>query len=152
MKIDLETCLAIMLIFGLPGCSSAPDEWQKNRPAVIQTTGQVLYKGKPVDSASVFFAAEDNSRSGYALTDKGGRFRLTTFEEGDGVVPGRHRVTITKVVVETDQPPDADDKIPVKVTRHVFLPEKYGDAQTSPLFAEVTVRGPNDFVFDLVDP
>ena len=53
--------------------------------------------GPAVAAANVMFACTAG-RPAYAITDAAGRFRLTTFSEGDGALAGEHTVTISKYV------------------------------------------------------
>jgi hypothetical protein len=127
----------------------------------------VEYQRQPVSRAIVTFVARDESRgkefSAVGLTDDRGRFTLQTFRPRDGAIAGSHRVMIEKRSLGGGQA--GDDKIPTnreeyeaqraaqagppKVVSH--LPAKYGSAETSGLTAEVTAKGPNDFVLRLDD-
>jgi len=62
--------------------------------------------------------------------DENGRFTLTTFDKGDGVITGTHRVSVTAV-----------ESVSEKSNRW-YAPKKYSEAGTSGL--EVTIDGPKD--------
>ena len=64
----------------------------------VRCEGQVLLDGEPLPGATVMFIPEDGSRVATGRTDTEGYFRLTTFEPGDGALPGEHRVTVTAFV------------------------------------------------------
>lgn len=78
-------------------------------------------------------------------TDAEGRFELTTFEPGDGAVPGNHSVLIAKDEID---PEDQDAEYPRWIP---VLPLRYR-SDGAPVY-NVTVRKdePNDFRFDLTD-
>ncbi|MCH8830716.1 MAG: carboxypeptidase regulatory-like domain-containing protein, partial [Planctomycetes bacterium] len=65
-----------LLAFGLilvSGCSSDED-----RPDTIPVSGTVMYKGKPVEGATVTFRNPEASRPASGVTDSKGKFQLTT--------------------------------------------------------------------------
>ena len=133
------------------GCSQGPEE-NPNWPKRVPASGTVLYQGKPVEGAEVTFTATSANSTGAAKTDADGRFSLTTYIEGDGVVPGPQAVAIRRVEVIDNTPEDVDLSAggvagPQKVTW--LIPEKYSNATKSGLTAEVTESGPNEFTFDL---
>lgn len=148
-------CLVLVGVF-TSGCSRYhEDKWSRARPRTVRAAGVVEYQGKPVEGAIVTFISrvEDRNREydarGY--TDAKGRFRLKTFREDDGAVVGTHRVRIEKDTMEatsasTNGGPAASA---MKLIRH--LPKRYGSFDTSGLTAEVTQKGPNQFVFQLED-
>jgi len=78
-------------------------------------------------------AQERHAASGTIQAD--GAFTLTTFETGDGALPGDYKVVLT-VFKNRD-------------TRERLLADKYYSAETTPLTASVTSSGPNEFSFTL---
>jgi hypothetical protein len=99
------------------------------RPARVPVSGNVTIDGKPVTRGSISFRPVQGRLSGGQL-DEHGRFSLTTFEPGDGCVPGSHRVTVHS----TDQ-----------INRSTLrwnVPKKYKDKSTSDI--EVSIDGPTD--------
>ena len=123
---------------------------------VVKVAGTVTYEGKPIEGASVVFGPDGEGRAATGMTDANGRFQLTTLQPGDGALPGRYKVAVSKVEVENAMsaeeakawfqknggpPPGGNIKN--------RLPEKYKDMQSSELSAEVTQGGKNDFAFDL---
>jgi hypothetical protein len=146
--------------FTMIGCDSKP----QRSAEVVPASGVVTMNGQPLAGAAVtFHPASGNGGGGApgskpaarAKTDAEGRFRLWTFDENDGAVPGEHKVTINKVeMTAPDVDPDAPDYNPKreapepKVTYIVL--EKFGNPQTSGLTATVNPDGPNDDLrFDL---
>lgn len=145
--------VVISILIG-PGCGSrGGDRWTKDRPPVHFTSGQVLLDGEPVDGATVTFQPIDQGgKPGFAVTDKKGNFEVQTFDPGDGLTAGKHRVSIQKtemvdssgnVVREVkDEGTDLKEK-------H-FLPEKYADFTTSGLEVEIKADTKNKLEpFDL---
>lgn len=138
-------CLAAGLL--LAGCKPGA-----NRPRTAPVKGEVTLKGVPVAGAAVSFQAKDGSRSSIGITDESGRYELTTFERGDGAVPGDYRVAITKFTQADVQSTTADGKYdppagPIPDPKNE-LPAKYATADKSGL--ETTVaEGPNTANFDL---
>jgi hypothetical protein len=114
-------CLFLFSVAAV-GCSDG-------RPKRVPVAGRVLIDGKPLTTGSVFFIPA-NDRAATGQIDSEGRFKLTTFEENDGCVCGKHRVT-----VNGSQSKGSD----------AFLwlaPPKYKDPNKSGLDVEIT--GPTD--------
>lgn len=88
---------AVMCLL-VAGCSGGSD-----RPAVAQVRGVVTCKGQPVPEASVKFIPQEKSdatgggRAASGETAADGTFVLSTFEEGDGAVPGKHTVLVAEI-------------------------------------------------------
>jgi hypothetical protein len=79
------------------------------------------------------------------LTDAAGKFTLRTFADGDGAMPGTHRVT----VVKNDAPPiTPDNPYPILQNR---LPLRYGQASQSGLQFEVRSGETPHFRLELAD-
>lgn len=91
------TTVVLLLILLAPGCGNN-DEY-----ATVPVSGVVTCKGKPVANATVNFSplrgqgrAEDKTgRLALGMTDKDGRFTLTTYENNDGAIVGKHVVTVS---------------------------------------------------------
>ncbi len=131
------------------GCSSH-DSSVPGRQKTYPVEGVVLYKGKPVEGATVVFNSSTENRGATALTDAKGRFALTTFKPGDGAVAGKHQVQISKIEIEKG--PERDpEATPLPVKEIYLLPKKYGSFQTSGLTADVSTTGKNRFEFKLGD-
>lgn len=117
---------------------------RQTRPVAVK--GMVRYRGAPVEGARVLFIPH-NTRPSSATTDAHGCFKLGTFSPSDGAMVGEHSVCISKAIVEES---DAKSHSPYKKPKSL-LPIVYGTPMTSPLKAHVTLRGPNEFTFDLQD-
>jgi hypothetical protein len=136
------------------GCGSK-DPLEGERPRVVPATGRVLYRGQPVEGAKVTFTNSAAGVSGYGETGPDGRFRLTTFKEGDGVVPGTQRVAVRKVEVIDRSKPGFDystsSEVPPPPEERWLIPRRYGNVATSGLTVEVAEGAKNDFVLELKD-
>jgi hypothetical protein len=113
-------------------------------PKTIAVSGKVTYKSKPLDGAAVGFIATKGP-SASAVTDANGAYKLTTYKNGDGAVPGEYAVTITKVI---DPNPGASYLDPNSAKLKSLIPEKYGEIKTSGFTAKVE-KGKQEFIFNL---
>jgi hypothetical protein len=132
------------------GCSAKP---ANQRPKVVPVRGVVRLNGKPLDRARVTFAHTTAGISAYGETDAEGVFNLTTFEPGDGAVPGQYHVAVSKV--EEPHRTGANNAPPVfqhgAGGQHArwLIPQRYSNLTTSKLTADVPEAGTNDIVLDL---
>jgi hypothetical protein len=107
------------------------------RPDTLPVTGYVKLDGNPVGGLDVvFYPAEGLGAVG--TTDANGKFTLSTFELGDGALPGWHGVAIW-VSGQSDLQTPVHGKI---------IPLKYSDYKTSNLNCEVR-EGMEPPVFNL---
>jgi hypothetical protein len=126
----------------LVGCGPA-------MPPTAPTKGTVLYRGDPLPNARVVFTPEEG-RPAVGTSDAQGRFMLSTFQENDGAVPGRHRVAVM-----AGDPPEGPPPMPgtPEAAHHQpagpRLPEKYADPATSGLAFEVKPDVTNEFTLEL---
>jgi hypothetical protein len=80
----------------LSGCSDP------NRFDVAETRGRIVCEGQPVPHARVFFEPLQTSESAivgkqaFAVAGADGTFVLSTYEENDGAVVGKHRVRVDR--------------------------------------------------------
>jgi hypothetical protein len=74
-------------------------------------TGTVTMDGQPLSGATVVFNPEGGGGGQIAtgLTDGGGKFTMGTIKKGDGVRPGKYRVTVTKTAEKPKPVPYAGD-------------------------------------------
>jgi hypothetical protein len=140
---EIRTFLVILFGAILAGCDSSPAG-----PETVAVTGTVTFRGSPVEGANVIFQPLDESDStlaSQAVTDRNGRFELTTHVGAGkfkpGIVPGKYAVTITKLdtasISSTAAPPKN------------MLPQKYANSNTSGLTANVSSAESNGFNFSL---
>jgi hypothetical protein len=110
-------------------------------PKIVPVSGQVMIDGEPMAAGVVGYVqvvpSEGRAASG-TIDPETGRFKLTTWKEGDGCIVGTHRVTVT--VRQT-----------VGVESISLIPENYDDLSKTDL--EVTIDGPIDsLVIELTGP
>jgi hypothetical protein len=114
-------------------------------PKSVTVTGDVTYRGKPVNEATVLFMST-KTRPADGTTDAQGRFEMKTFVSEDGAKADEQVVCVTKTVPD---PRVAKDSPYAK--RMSILPGRYATPVQSPLKASVTLAGPNEFHFELTD-
>jgi hypothetical protein len=95
------------------------------RPARVPASGRVLIDGEPLEYGFVQVVPEGD-RAATGQLGPGGRFTLTTFDNDDGVVPGKHKVAVI-----------ATESIDASSQRW-HAPKKYMSTETSELEIEVT--------------
>lgn len=145
--------VALLCLVMAVGCGAdAKPAW---RPKVVHAGGVVRYQGQPLEGALVTFSNPKLSASASGRTDAEGKFTLTTFESGDGAVPGKHLVSVSKVqtpdqVVDKSSAPTVRNARtgPPKQTRWL-IPKRYGNASTSGLTVDVGESGSTDIVLEL---
>lgn len=133
-------CIIITIVTG--GCSRQANKWTKRRPPTFRATGIVTCDGVAIDNAVVSFDSLEHNLTAVGRTDTKGGFTLKTFEPGDGVTSGEHRVRITKIEVT------AYDKDGTPLGEVNRLPERYAD-DSGKLQATVEPKQGNVFRFDL---
>jgi hypothetical protein len=60
----------------------------------VPVKGKVTYKGQPLAQGEVVFEP-DGGREAHGSIQPDGTFELSTFKQGDGAVPGVHRVGVS---------------------------------------------------------
>lgn len=134
----LWACVALAGASLLAGCGGKHE--------VVPVEGKVTYNGTPLRFGSVAFQPEIGPRaSGDIQPD--GTFRLSTYGQFDGAIPGKHRVSV--VCAEHQDPAAAKKNVdPEGTFGRPLIPEKYYFPETSGL--EVEVKDQNaPFVFSL---
>lgn len=91
----------------------------------VLVSGTVLIDNEPLPNAYVKFIPTEG-RPSLATTDEMGRFTLTCHDENDGVVIGKHRMTVKAI-----------DQISSTSTRW-RSPKIYSSLETTPLECEIT--------------
>jgi len=125
--------LSVATLLAAAGCGSG-------RPTTIPVTGVVTLDGKPIAGASVMFEPEAGGRPATGTTDSSGKFTLKTFEAGDGALPGKHRISVSKsemTGVQADKEGLSGPADPGGPKEINYIPKKYANPKTSGLTAEV---------------
>ena len=122
----LSGCAALAALL-LAGCDG--------RPRRVPVAGKILIDGKPLTSGFVQMVPAD-ARPAYGKIQPDGSFRMTTFDEDDGCVPGEHKVTV--IAYE-----------PLGATKTRWLvPAKYQDAATTDKTVKIE-KAVEDLVIEL---
>ncbi len=103
------------------------------RPEVYPVEGQVFAGARPAARGTITFHPAGGTAEQYRPTgriDEQGKFKLTTFKEGDGAPAGEYRVTVVWYLATRQSA--QEDPVPVN-----YLPPRYASAETSPLRATV---------------
>jgi hypothetical protein len=121
-RLNFLAC-GLLAMIAMAGCGSGG-------PRTYRIPGKLVYDdGSPVTGASVVLQTKVNDKvvdaRGMATPD--GKFELSTFKEGDGVVAGEHQVSISPVPIPEGTKPLGPP-----------IPAKYWDFATSQLTTSVT--------------
>jgi hypothetical protein len=123
-------CL-ITLVSGCGGLEEFP---------VAKVTGVVQCEGKPLGNVQVFFeplvdgGSAIVGKQGYATANEKGEFTVTTYNDGDGAVVGKHKVHVLA--------PNAEYNRGFKCNCEL-------DSETKPILIEVKKGEANKFTLDL---
>ncbi|MDX1943842.1 MAG: hypothetical protein SFU86_00430 [Pirellulaceae bacterium] len=126
-----DTMRALAAIGGLLLLAGCGDDL----PRRVPVSGQVLFDGGPCPGRGTVYFLPLEGAEGFPLRPAtaefgvDGKFRVATFDAGDGLLPGKYQMHVE--CYET--PPNMDGK-PVK--SHV--PPQYQSAQTSGFALEIT--------------
>lgn len=131
----LSTTLAVLL----GGCGPREDH-----PETVPVQGKVTYAGKPVPRGTITFQP-DAGQAAVGEIQPDGSYRLGTFAQDDGAVPGHHKVTI---IANTGDPTMIPGSSPGYVPPKDLVPKKYGQPDTSGLVADVS-KEKTTYDFDL---
>ncbi|MBN2580628.1 MAG: hypothetical protein JXB10_16705 [Pirellulales bacterium] len=122
LKYRMVTWSVGLLLPTVLGCGDS-------RPARVPVSGRVLIDGKPLETGFIQVYPKGNRPASSPIASDGS-FTLTTFDDHDGCVIGKHRVAV--------QP----QKVINATTTKWFAPKKYTNRKTSGL--EIEVNGPRD--------
>jgi len=137
--------LACALALLLTGCRSA------KLPRTLPVQGKVTWRGQPLSQGMVAFSparlgeAGQPSRPAMGKIGPDGTYRLSSFRENDGAMPGEYRVTVVSYYASE---PGPDDSFKPAVSR---IPIRYGDPEKSGLNFTVPsdARGPVVYNIDV---
>ena len=122
----------------LAGCSSG------NQFPTEEVRGKIMYRNAPVTTGTVVFVPEGDMPSASGEIKPDGTFQLTTYDEHDGAVIGKHSVMVTAVEDMSNMLPEERSGTP-----RTLVPPKYSNYTTSGLMAEVTEGEPNSVTLEL---
>ena len=97
----------------------------RGRPPVVPVSGTVTVDGKPLAGGAITVAPEKGRAAGGRI-GPAGRFELSSWQPGDGVAPGTHRVEVIAAKTLSGN------------RRQWLVPKKVRNLATSPLRLEVT--------------
>jgi hypothetical protein len=103
------------------------------KTALVPVKGKVTYKGQPLTKGRIRFQPDGYGKSAHGQLQPDGTFVLTTEKDGDGVIVGQHRVTLSDTGIKS--PRNA-------------LALKWANAAASGLTADVDAEH-TEFTFDL---
>jgi hypothetical protein len=134
----------------LAGCGSSGDL------PVYPVKGTITFEGQPMKGGgSISFVptgGQAGAQAGGEIKEDG-TYELTTYEPGDGSIPGDFRVVITQVTVK-EPTPSPDGSAPIaadgpNVAPADQIPQIYGSFDDSPLTAKVEEKPSEAMNFDL---
>jgi hypothetical protein len=122
----------VLAAASLAGCGS-------DLPTTIPVRGEVQFNGQPMKDGIVVYLPKDagaaRQASGRIRPD--GTFVLTTFKNGDGVVPGEYSIIIYAYAPHPGEPKTRAEHEAIARTgelkRGFVIPEKYVDPERSGL-------------------
>lgn len=161
---------SVVAAIAVTGCGGGTDH-----PDTVAVTGKIIYNGAPLPKATVTFSPEEEGGfPAFAITNAQGEFELTSFDAGDGAVPGNYKVMVSKMteVKQGDEGSTSEDPgaAYLAMERQGFnvhsnnpggdnsykppepedvIPTRYKDKSKTPLKAEVKEGADNDFEYDV---
>jgi len=126
--------MMILGVIGITGCSKGTE----GIPAV-PASGTVTLNGKPLEQGTIQFVPS-KSRPAYGEI-KDGKFTLTTYVDGDGAVPGKHKVGVTAV----EEVPNPKGGEPIAKS---LVPSNCTNPETSGYEVEIPPQGKTDIQID----
>lgn len=147
MNVNIRMTAAVLFstVVTLAGCGGAKPDY----PDTAAVTVTVTQAGQPLEGATVSFINPGSEYTGSGMSDASGNVVVTSFEQGDGLVPGEYKVTVRKSeTISTPDPKDpAAPALSEKTVWHVA--EKYSSVSSTPFEAAVAADGDNSFAFDV---
>lgn len=141
MTSDRLRILALSASFAAWASGCGPGEV---RPETVPVQGKVTYKGAPVTVGTITFQSD----SGQPATGKigaDGTYKLGTFAESDGAIPGHHKVI---VVANDGDPTKMPGSSPGYKPPKDLVPKKYNKIESSGLETTVS-KDKTSYDFDL---
>jgi hypothetical protein len=130
----------VALLCLLNGCQAGRD-----LPKTVPAEGTVTIDDQPAKGATILFIGEDGKYNAYGQTDDNGKFKVNSFEEKSGAVPGKYKVEISKTVMSAGSEKEGE----TSVNLQYGLPKKYASFMTSGLSADLGEQGDTNLKFTL---
>ncbi len=137
-----------LLILFLAGCETSHSN-------LVTVTGNVSYRGKPVEGATIAFRGAGSAEPAIGITDVNGEFLLAT-GGNPGAKTGEHIVTVTKYVVNGGQPDDHASMEEAGRRNHNStsrseIPSRYASPSETDMRCTVKPTDANHFALVLTD-
>lgn len=147
MKFDRWIVPHLVILF-LAGCGSSNSDF-------VAVTGNVSYRGEPVEGATIAFRGEGSAAPAIGVTDAKGEFSLAT-GTNPGAKTGEHIVTVTKYVLEGGQQEEhvsmeEAGRTKLDATSRSEIPPRYASPSETELRCTVKPTGANHFALRLAD-
>lgn len=141
--------LVAFLVCPFLGCGASVKE--PNWPAVVPVSGSVTMDQNPLGQAIVLYIPDGSTvgQGGSGMTDDSGKYKVSSRnakgEMVDGIIPGKYRVAISRMVKPDGSvwTPDPENKEgPASVGAREELPLEYSDPRSSIWLVDVITGGP----------
>src|SRR5262245_54216591 len=103
-----STAVVALCLAFVAGCG---DSGGPPKPKVYKVSGSVALDGAPVVGATVTFWCEESPKPATGITDKDGKFQLSTYDLNDGAIAGDHKITVVKDEAPKVQTTNKDDML-----------------------------------------
>ena len=122
------------------GCGGGGEDYIKPVPAA----GTITYDGKPLETGSIRTVPDSGKGKGATAVVENGKFTFTTYEDGDGAIPGIHRVGVVSVKEVPTKGGDKETK--------ALIPPNFGDSEHASVRMEIPPGGDKNIKIDLKKP
>lgn len=147
------------LVFLMLGLAALFGCGRKASIPLVKVRGQLMYKGQPVPDVTVTLVPQEKQRAATGKTDAQGRFTVGTLAPGDGAMPGKYKIILTKTAAVEAAPQAAElpditqeGKVAAPPSVGAGIPAKYTSPATTPLTCEIPPSGSHDLgVLELTD-
>ena len=130
-------CLLLLVVLFTAGCDDGKLQLGK-------VSGDVTIDGEPLLAGQIIFVTD--SRRAFGTIENGKIIDVTTYQTGDGVTLGNHRVAVRPKVDEAEMMKPPKDRKPDPLAK--LVPARYHDADTSGLTVEIK-KGSNELKIEL---
>ena len=133
-----------MATLALTGCGDASAEIERT----VTAKGVLTHRGSPLAYYQVMLHPDDGRRPATGTSDAEGKFVLGTNGEGDGAVPGKHRVSIVYQGPPSTNPEAGMNDFSPPPPK-IKIAAKYQQPETSGLMLEVPRSGSSDLKLEV---